>query len=470
MTEPKLVSPKVFISYAWGDEEYQQWVEQLGRRLADEGIEVILDQWSLKPGQDAFAFMERMVTDLDVRKVLCLCEPQYCAKANANKGGAGAEKTIFSSEVYGKVDQEKFIPVITGLANDGSVPLPVPLINLIYFDFSDPTRMEINFAHLVRNIWGRPLTKPPMIGPPPAFMFENSLSTVAPYARELRVFTDAAEKGNNPKQARGHAKAFVKKWTASLDSLVIRERPEGDVIEEMLRRLDAFQVVRADFVRFLMRGIDYVENFDVASDVSFVLQAGLNLQQRASGYTFDEGLKYALRDLVVVTTALLVEHPSELNGFMKTQYTRESHDDETSLAVFDCHLDGLTAHNHRNADKEGRGRWLSVVGHEAQKRADPELVDFSVLIEADFLLALRFPQGWYPRYVPYASRRFGAFPFFRKAAQDISSLKTVLNVESVTTLFERVDGLGSQLRDWRFHGDIDVNRLTNRERLVATSA
>jgi hypothetical protein len=299
---------------------------------------------------------------------------------------------------------------------------------------------------------------------------DHSQPAVAPYARELRVFIDAAEKGNNAKQARGHAKAFVRKWIVSLDSLVLRERTEGDVVEEMLRRLDAFEVHRSDLVRFLSKGIDYVEGFDVASEVSFVLQSGLNLQQQSNGYSFDEGLRFALRDIVVVTTALLIQHPLEADRFMRTEYSRDRYDDEVSLGVFDCHLDALTAYSHRKADEERRGRWLSVVGDEAQKRGNLESIEFSALIEADFLLALRFPRRWYPRYLPYAGSRVrGAFPFFRKALQDVSILKTVLNVENVPELFGRVEELSSTLREWTFHGNIDLHRLTNRQRLAASS-
>lgn len=45
-------NPKVFISYSWHPEENNIRVEQLARRLMSDGVDVILDVWSLKDGQN----------------------------------------------------------------------------------------------------------------------------------------------------------------------------------------------------------------------------------------------------------------------------------------------------------------------------------------------------------------------------------------------------------------------------------
>ena len=62
--------PKVFISYSWTSNEHQQWVLDLATALRDNGVDAILDKWDLKEGHDANAFMERMVTDETVEKVI----------------------------------------------------------------------------------------------------------------------------------------------------------------------------------------------------------------------------------------------------------------------------------------------------------------------------------------------------------------------------------------------------------------
>jgi len=38
--------------------------------LRESGVDVILDKWDLREGHDAYAFMEKMVTDPQIKKVL----------------------------------------------------------------------------------------------------------------------------------------------------------------------------------------------------------------------------------------------------------------------------------------------------------------------------------------------------------------------------------------------------------------
>ena len=40
--------PKVFISYAWGSEDYRLKVRSFATDLMENGIDVLLDQWSPK--------------------------------------------------------------------------------------------------------------------------------------------------------------------------------------------------------------------------------------------------------------------------------------------------------------------------------------------------------------------------------------------------------------------------------------
>ena len=49
------------------------------------GVDVILDKWDLKEGNDANAFMEKMVSDEEIKKVILVIDEQYSDKANAEK-------------------------------------------------------------------------------------------------------------------------------------------------------------------------------------------------------------------------------------------------------------------------------------------------------------------------------------------------------------------------------------------------
>ena len=103
--------PKVFISYAWGSEDYRLKVRSFANRLNGEmGIDVCQIN-GLERGNDTYAFMEQSVTDPTITNVLILLDPIYEKKANERHGGVGTETQIISPEIYNKVKQEKFLPV-----------------------------------------------------------------------------------------------------------------------------------------------------------------------------------------------------------------------------------------------------------------------------------------------------------------------------------------------------------------------
>lgn len=98
MRKPKIEHPKVFISYAWGDNEYQQRIVDFAQALMADGIDVVLDKWSLKEGNDTNAFMEKTVQDPSITNVLIMLDPLYAEKANKRAGGVGTETQIISQK------------------------------------------------------------------------------------------------------------------------------------------------------------------------------------------------------------------------------------------------------------------------------------------------------------------------------------------------------------------------------------
>jgi len=66
-------NPQAFISYAWTDDEHQQWVLNLATDLRENGgVDVVLDKWDLREGHDVYAFMEKMKTDPNIKKVIII--------------------------------------------------------------------------------------------------------------------------------------------------------------------------------------------------------------------------------------------------------------------------------------------------------------------------------------------------------------------------------------------------------------
>ena len=51
--------PTVFISYSHDSPAHKQWVSELGAKLRQNGVDAVLDQWDLNPGDDMTRFMEK---------------------------------------------------------------------------------------------------------------------------------------------------------------------------------------------------------------------------------------------------------------------------------------------------------------------------------------------------------------------------------------------------------------------------
>ena len=132
-----MLNPKVFISYSWSSPQHEEWVLNLAKELCDNGVDTILDKWNLKEGHDAHSFMEKMVNDPDIKKVLIISDKIYTEKANKRVGGAGTEAQIISSELYNNVAQEKFVAVVTEKDDNGKAFLPTYYSSRIYIDFCE---------------------------------------------------------------------------------------------------------------------------------------------------------------------------------------------------------------------------------------------------------------------------------------------------------------------------------------------
>lgn len=181
MSKIMVENPKVFISYAWGTKEYQAKVLAFASDLVRDGIDVLLDKWSLKEGNDTYAFMEESVTNKDITNVLILLDPQYERKANERTGGVGTETQIISPEIYNKVKQDKFLPIIFERGDNGEVPKPTYLKGLLHFDLSREDTYDEEYQRLVKRLYGIEIVRKPKLGNRPEWL--NTISDVSTKTR-----------------------------------------------------------------------------------------------------------------------------------------------------------------------------------------------------------------------------------------------------------------------------------------------
>jgi len=160
--------PKVFISYSHDSQEHKKWVLDLATRLRNTGVDAIIDQWELKPGDDLPHFMETHLAASDY--VLMICTNRYVEKANSGVGGVGYEKMIVTFDLIKNIDSNKVIPIIR---QSGTRNVPTFLKTKLFIDFSRTDDFEFSYDELIRTLHNSPLYVKPKIGNSPFTPLDN---------------------------------------------------------------------------------------------------------------------------------------------------------------------------------------------------------------------------------------------------------------------------------------------------------
>lgn len=154
--------PRVFISYSHDSAVHKEWVLNFATTLRNRGIDAVLDQWNLKPGDDLPHFMETELTRSDF--AIMVCTERYIEKANAGEGGVGYEKMIITSSLLRKINSNIVIPIVRHSSNE---KLPTFLGSKLYIDFSNDEDVEYSLDELLRTLLDAPLFEKPEIGSNP---------------------------------------------------------------------------------------------------------------------------------------------------------------------------------------------------------------------------------------------------------------------------------------------------------------
>lgn len=161
----------------------------------------------LREGHDAIQFMESMVADPAVTKVIVVSDKVYAEKADNRKGGVGTESQIMSPEIYKKADQNKFVAVVKEVDANGVPYLPTFLRSRIYIDMT-PNQYSTNFEELLRWVFEKPAFVKPGLGRKPSFLSENVYPS-SPRAKVERTIT--IDTPGNP-SASTNDSVWIPKW------------------------------------------------------------------------------------------------------------------------------------------------------------------------------------------------------------------------------------------------------------------
>lgn len=389
-------SPKVFISYSWKPIANKQKTISLAERLENEGVNVIIDEWNLAEGQDKYQFMEQMVNNPDVKRVLIICNKEYAEKANKKTGGVGIESLIISDEIYSKADQKKFIPIIFERDSEGKEFVPTFIKSRIYIDLSNDENFEGEYEKLMRNIFDKPASKRPPRGTPPAYILEEE-STFLRTAHKVKTIQNALI--NERKNYQVFIDDYYNTFIEALADFEINNEDLNDVphIDDLVvSRIDRMKMLRNDFVSFLEIVLTYSVHFDIDKFITFIermlelISKGQSLKypERTVGHFMDDQYKFFYNELFLYITAVMIdkERFKELgvvlhSGFVISNTRKERIEPHTFL-LFNQYAESLD--KVRNNRLQMRRK--SVIADLIKQRADLPKYSFERIMECDVLL------------------------------------------------------------------------------------
>lgn len=262
------MSKKIFISYSWGSKKHQDWIVNLGTRLMNDTVDVVLDRWSLKDGHDIHSFMEEMVKSKDIFRVLIISDSKYKEKADDREGGVGTETQIITPNIYSNQKQEKFIPIVLERDIEGNPCLPIYLANRKYIDFSQEENFEDSYEELLRNILEAPAIPKPKIGNnPPVYITEQKIN-LSETNSKLRTIENQIKKTQNlnPKYLNDFTEIFLDKlWEFKLDVIPRDIKSYGEILYENLK---SYKPLREDFIKF----IELISGNEYELDSDFIIE------------------------------------------------------------------------------------------------------------------------------------------------------------------------------------------------------
>ncbi len=473
-------NPKVFISYSWSNPQHEEWVINLATQLRQDGVDVILDKWDLKEGHDAIAFMERMVTDPEIKKVIIISDRVYAQKADSRKGGVGTETQIISKEIYDKVEQDKFVVVIAEKDEHGKPYLPTYYKSRIYIDLSEPDTYTENYERLLRWIYGKPLYKKPELGKMPTFLSEGekiSLGTTVSFKRALNSIKDGKPYAN------GALNEYFETFVQNLGNFRIEDY-QGEFDEAVVKNIEAFLPYRNEAIQIFSAIAKYDPKEEFIETLHRFFESLIPYLFRPEGvsswreWDFDN-FRFIIHELFLYAIAILVksERFQQASMLLSQRYYVPKNADYgrdvmVSFLVFRQYMESLEYRNRRL-----KLRRLSLRADLLKERCQTTGIDFRYLMQADFVLFIRAElnskglfDSWWPETLLYLGHFPGPFEIFARAESKryFEKMKCLFDIQSpddFKQLLEEYQQGKRKLPRWQFES-FDPSLLLNIEKLA----
>jgi len=441
------MQPKVFISYSWSSKTHQQHIKDIADRLAADGVDSVVDIFDLKEGDDKYHYMERMVQDKSVTHVLVICDKKYSEKADSRKDGVGVESMIISQEIYSKVSQSKFIPLIFEYKDNGDAFTPTFLKSRIYIDFSTPERENDNWERLIRLLYGKPEFVKPKLGNPPAYLQQENPSPTYEIQAKFNTLKSAINnQKNNIKECR---RQFLETVYQYCDLLKIRDEPKKqDFPGEVLLVHKNLIPARDMLVNWILLEGE-ADGEGLNNSMLNTIEWLLELKERPKDLMsyndvwFLPHKIFAYETFLYTIAALIrIEAYQRINELLNSSYLLASHLRSKGLEFADFSEFYVSSDYLQKKLAPEKLRLHSPVAELIKKSTTRTDISFEDIRQADLvLLMVSFIRKiyWYPQTLLY-SGHYESYPLFTRAIQHrgFNSLAAITGINDSKVLAQKI--------------------------------
>jgi len=418
--------PKLFMSYCWSNPENKQWVLDLATELRDNRVDVILDVWHLREGQDAIRFMEQMVRDPDIKKVALIFDREYVERADGRVKGVGMETQIVTPEIYANTSENKFAAISKERDDDDDAYRPIYYKSRIFIDMSNDELRSANFDQLLRWIYDKPLNPLPPLGKRPAFLDEGNHPTLGTRTFARRAID--AMRTSKP-YAQGALEEYLDTFVVNLERFRIEPTESEELDDLILKSIEEFVPYRDEAFEVFVRVAQFMDVRESYDRLRSFFERLLPYQVRPADMdqwneSLFDNFRFIIAELFLYCCAALIKYERfpAVEIMIGEDYLSEgspSGYDRSQLKTFGVFYQPVQILEHRNRRLKLNRR--SVHADLLKQRATIAGLPFSLVMQADFVLYLRTiadalhgddRHSWYPASLLYAVERASPFDLF----------------------------------------------------------
>lgn len=475
-----LIKPKVFISYSWSNKEYEKRIMEIVDALRDAGIDTVFDKYNLKEGADLNVFMEKIVNDASITKVLIFCDKQYTEKADNRKGGAGTETLIISPKVYNDTDpageNKKFIPIVMEKDTETGEPyIPIYMTGRKYFDFTKPNFPD-EFEKLVRFLYGQSEYREPALGQVPSYVTDFKRPYFGTTTRkELAINALKEEKLSVLR----YCEDFFSKVYETLDGFIIdTDKEKVDEVDEVVwNHVNDLLPLSRDCIDVLETMITCNKNESTVNCIHNFLEKLLTYREKAKGnrrvdYQSDHFHFFVYYLYMNLVKFLITKNNFELlKHFLHNYYIRNKYIN-SKLQNFSTFYPNTRAFEVRKSKLQLNRR--SLLADLLKQGCKDDEIEMDNIMQADLLLKMYACKEeknerifWYPVSLVYAEMREQPFELFVRAESKEFFNNTLgvlgFNRENLENIKKQL----SELSRYSYHlGWIEPLQLSNIDNLA----